>query len=119
MIGKSMNLVEVIDQYIDKCIAGYPIDKIRDELKAQNYSDEDIWFIVREVDNYLLNNKIIGKPKKNWESIKLAGIVLMLIGAGIWFISYTGIIDIGEYYILPFGILFTGAALYYGIRWLK
>lgn len=113
-----MNLVETIDHYIERCLDGLPIDQVRKELKEKGYSDEDIWFIVREVDNYLINNRITGEQKRDLKSVKMAGMVLMLIGIGIWFGTYTGLINSGGYYILPYGIIFSGAALYYGVRWL-
>jgi len=113
-----MNLVEVIDHYIERCLDGFPIDKVREELEAQNYSEEDIWFIVREVDNYLLNNKVTGQQQMTWKAVRMSGMILMLVGMGIWFATYAGLINMGGYYLLPYGIILSGAAMYYGVRWL-
>jgi len=113
-----MTIVEVIDHYIDKCTAGFPIDKVREELKEKNYNDDDIWFIIREVDNYLLNNKITGEHKKHLKSIKISGVVIMSIGLLLWFSSYTGLLNLGNYLLIPYGMVISGAGMYYGIKWL-
>lgn len=111
-----MNMVEVIDHYIERCLNGFPIDKVRGELKEKNYSDEDVWFIVREVDNYLLNNQESGN-KTYLKVAQKVGMVLMVIGLLIWLGNYLGIIPIGSYSLLSYGLVFSGAALYYGIKW--
>ena len=114
-----MTIVEVIDHYIEKCIAGFPIDKAREELKALNYSDDDIWFIIREVDNYILNNKITGEKKKHKKIIKHSGMLIMSIGLILWFGNYTGLFSMGTFYLIPYGLVISGAGMYYGIKWLS
>lgn len=112
-----MNYIAIIDHYIEKCQQGFPIDKVRQELEQHNYNDEDIWFIVREVDNYLLAHKNTGIQKNYTKILKFAGLMLMGVGLILWFAEYAGLFGMGEYYYLPLMLLVLGAGLYYGLKW--
>lgn len=87
---------------------------IKKELNNSGLSDERVQHIMKEADSIYLNSLIVErkplfqlKPNK-----KLLGIFLIVIGVLVTTLTYAGIIDLGGTYIIFYGPILVGIALW-------
>jgi hypothetical protein len=110
-----MSRAKVIDHYLKKINdEGFDVYQIRKELEKNEVDDEEIKIIVKLVDNELQRNL---KRKRESNSVKpaiLMGLILMVIGAGITIATYTGIIDMGNSFLIVYGPFFGGLSILFG-----
>lgn len=113
-----MDRAKIVDYYIQKIDENgeeFTILEIRRELEKNNVDEEEIRIIVRLVDNELqrrLIDKSTGDRSK--EMIWFGGI-LTAIGLIFTIGSYTGIIKMGNSFLLAYGPILGGLSiLFYG-----
>lgn len=110
-----MSRAKIIDHYLQKINEeGFDVYQIRKELEKNNVADEEIKIIVKLVDNEVQRGL---KRKMESDSVKpviLIGLILTTIGAGITIATYTGIIDMGNSFLIVYGPLFVGLSILVG-----
>ena len=108
-----MSRAGLVDHYIAKSQKeGFEIDQIRKELEPQGVSEEDISAIVRLVDNEIQKRAIntsVGNKSKELMGI---GAVLTAVGLGITIATYTGVIQMGNSFMLMYGPIIGGISLF-------
>ena len=86
------------------------MDRIRKELNPE----EEIKAIVRLVDNQIQRELFIKSSKLKSKEILWAGTVLTIIGAGITLGTHTGLIPMGDSFLIVYGPFFAGLSLMAG-----
>lgn len=112
-----MDRAKIVDQYLSKINnKDFSIFDVRQELEKNNVDEQEIRVIVRLVDNELqrrITSKSAGDKSK--EIIWFGGIItaaglLLTIG------TYTGIIEMGNYFLFAYGPILGGLSiLFYGM----
>jgi hypothetical protein len=112
-----MDRAKIVDFYIEKINdKDFSILNVRQELEKNNVDEQEIKVIVRLVDNEIqrrLKNKTTGDS--SMELIWFGGIIT---AAGLIFTigTYTGIIKMGNYFLLAYGPILGGLSiLFYGL----
>lgn len=87
---------------------------IKRELVNSDLSDEMVQHIMKEADSIYLDSLIVEKkPLLQFKLNKrLLGIILVIIGVLVTALTYTGIIDLGGIYIIFYGPILVGIALW-------
>lgn len=107
-----MSRAGLVDHYTKESEKpGFEIDQIRKELEPKGVAEEDISAIVRLVDSHM-QRQDVGKSTRN-KSKELIGIgaLLTLSGLGITMGTYTGIIAMGNSFMLMYGPIIGGISL--------
>lgn len=104
---------------MDYCIEksrekGFEIDQIRKELEERDIPEEEIRAIVRLVDNQMQNNLQIKSDNSKSNELFWAGLFLTIIGAAITIGTYTGIIYMGDSFLIVYGPFLGGISLMFG-----
>ena len=112
-----MDRVKIVDYYLQKVNdTDFTILDIRRELEKNNVDEQEIRTIVRLVDNELqmrLVQKSTGDKSK--ELVWFGGIITAL-GLIVTIGTYTGVIRMGNSYLLAYGPILSGLAiLFYGL----
>ncbi|PWJ33505.1 hypothetical protein [Sediminitomix flava] len=107
-----MNKSQLVDYYIDKSQhPDFQLNEVRKDLQVKNIPEEDIKVIVRLVDNEVQKRALTQSSSKKGNEIMIAGGVLTFIGAGITIGTYTGIINMGNSFLIVYGPFFTGISM--------
>ncbi|WP_421978810.1 hypothetical protein [Roseivirga seohaensis] len=110
-----MSRSKLIDYYIEKSQSpDFQIDQIRKELEPNNIPEEDIRAIVKLVDNHILNNAFTKNSKNRSTELIIAGAILALLGVGITIATYTGLINLGDNFLVVYGPFFGGVSMLFG-----
>ena len=91
---------------------GREYDAIRRDLRARGCEEDEIKTIIREADDLFLDS-LRGKDDKPLFKInyKLYGYGLIFLGSGFTFLTYTGIINLGDSFVILYGPVVSGIAL--------
>lgn len=104
-----MTRAEIIDHYLQKATErNFDISIIRKELEQAGVEDEEIKTIVRIVDNELQRNAIVGERETQLAHLTAVGAVVMIIGAAVTILTYTGVLGDGTSYFFAYGPLLGG-----------
>ena len=99
----------------ERLAIGKSFAQIRQELTELGMEDDDIKYIIRQLDNELIreSTSTSNGSGSNAKRRMIIGAIIMLVGVGL--AIYTWVNDIREvnYYLLEFGALFIG---YYFFR---
>lgn len=107
-----MSRAKIIDHYIlEAQNPGFEIDTIIRELSEKNVDHEEIQIIVRVVDNEIQRNVLIKTANDKSKELILVGLVLAVIGGGITIGTYTGLINLGNTFLLAYGPFFAGVSI--------
>ncbi len=110
-----MSRSKLIDYYIEKSQSpDFQIDQIRKELEPNNIPEEDIRAIVKLVDNHILNNAFTKNSKNRSTELIIAGAILALLGVGVTIATYTGLINLGDNFLVVYGPFFGGVSMIFG-----
>tara|TARA_A100000171_G_C2131127_1_gene146799 strand:+ start:934 stop:1329 length:396 start_codon:yes stop_codon:yes gene_type:complete len=110
-----MSRAKLIDYYIEKSQSpDFQIDQIRKELEPNNIPEEDIRAIVKMVDNHILNSAFTKNSKNRSSELIIAGAILALLGVGITIATYTGLINLGDNFLVVYGPFFGGVSMIFG-----
>jgi hypothetical protein len=107
-----MSRAKMVDYYLNRIQAGeLEIIQVRQELESHNVPEEEIRIIVRLVDNGVQRQLKVNQNNSAQASLLWAGTVLtgaaLLVMAG----TYTGIIPMGRYFLLPYGAVLSGVSM--------
>lgn len=111
---------ELIEIYYSEKKQGKNYSNIRKELQNKNINSDAISYIIKKIDNMILEDEQIKlKKQKAWEIIG-AGIVFSIAGLGITIGSFTGVINTSNSILIVYGPVFSGlSVLYFGIKKLQ
>lgn len=110
-----MSRAKLIDYYIEKSQSqDFQIDQIRKELEPNNIPEEDIRAIVKLVDNHILNSAFTKNSKNKSTELIIAGTILALLGVGVTIATYTGLINLGDNFLVVYGPFFGGVSMIFG-----
>jgi hypothetical protein len=109
---------KIVDFYLQKISdTGFEISEVRKDLERNNFDNEEIKVIVRLVDNELQRRLLKSANNEKAKGLVFTGAVITLVGIAITFGTYTGLIDMGNSFLIAYGpilaglsILFTGLA---------
>jgi len=104
---------KLVDYYIERSLEdNFEIDQIRKELELKNIDNEEIKVIVRLVDNEVQKRALNRSSNQKFNEMMYIGIVLMVVGVGLTLGTYTGIINMGNSFLIAYGPFFAGASLF-------
>ncbi len=110
-----MSRAKIVDYYIQKLDnKDFEIYDVRKELEKNNVGEEEIKVIVRLVDNELqrhLRTKTNNDRSNDWVWI---GSILTVVGAGVTIATYTGIINMGNSFLIVYGPFLGGLSILLG-----
>lgn len=110
-----MSRAKMVDYFLEKSKEpNFQIDQVRKELEKNNIPEEEIKVIVRLVDNELQAKELIGSSNNKANELIIGGALLTIIGAGITIGTYTGIIDMGNSFLIVYGPFFGGIGMLLG-----
>ena len=105
------NLNELSDYYFDKKVEGMDFSEIRKELKVKGLDDADIKIVVRDIDNKLLSGIRKKQDRSSTNASMVLGICLVVGGVIVTIGTYTGWINMGDYFILAYGPILGGLSM--------
>ena len=107
-----MSRAKVIDHYLKKIREeNFDVYQVRKELEKNNVDEEEIKIIVRLIDNEVQRATVRKQESENARPLVQIGIFLTVIGAGLTIVTYVGIIDMGDSFMLVYGPFFAGLSL--------
>lgn len=110
-----MTRAQIVDYYIEKSRnEGFELDQIRKDLQTRNIPEEEIRAIVRLVDSEIQRELLTKSSNSKSNEILWAGVALTIIGAGITIGTYTGLIAMGDSFLIVHGPFFAGLSLVAG-----
>lgn len=105
---------EIINYYFQRFDEkDFEISQVRRDLEKRNVEPEEIKSIVRIVDNELQRYIAFKSRKSKGNELAWVGLVLMTIGIGITFLTYSGIIDMGNQFLLSYGPFLGGLSMFF------
>lgn len=112
-----MDRARVVDFYLQKINdKDFTILQVRQELEKSKIDEEEIKIIVRLVDNALQRRLVnIAANGKSRELIWIGG-AITLVGSLVTILTYTGLIDMGNHFLVAYGPVLGGLSiLIYGL----
>jgi hypothetical protein len=107
-----MKYSKLIAYYIEKSYEpDFRIDQIRKELEVENIEDEEIRTIVRIVDNSIQSRALTGYVNKSSNDLIYFGAFFTILGAAITIGTYTGIINMGNRFLIAYGPFLGGLSI--------
>ena len=107
-----MSRAKIIDHYLRKIQEeNFDVYQVRKELEKSNVDEEEIKIIVRLVDNEVQRGATRKSKNESATPLIQIGIFLTVIGAGITIATYTGIIDMGNQFLVVYGPFLGGISL--------
>lgn len=112
-----MDRAKIVDFYIAKLDEpNFEISSIRPELEKNDFEEEEIRTIVKLVDNEAQRRLFTKASNSKSKELIWVGAFLTIFGAIITIGSYTGLIDMGNSYLIAYGPFFGGlATLFVGL----
>jgi hypothetical protein len=110
-----MDRVKIVNYFIDKIEdKNFEIHQVRQELEKNNLDEEEIRIIVRLVDNELQRRLLLNTENKRSNDLIWIGLILTAIGMGITIGTYTGIINMGDHFLITYGPFLGGLSILFG-----
>ncbi len=110
-----MDRAKIVDYYIQKIEnKDFEIYQVREELTKNNFEEEEIKIIVRLVDNEVQRRLRVKSGDSRSNELILIGSILTAFGAGITLATYTGIIDMGNSFLITYGPFLGGLSILFG-----
>lgn len=110
-----MDRAKIVDYYIQKIEnKEFEIYQVREELTKNNFEEEEIRIIVRLVDNELQRRLHTKSNDSSSNELIWIGTILTIVGAGITIATYTGIIDMGNSFLITYGPFLGGLSILMG-----
>lgn len=84
------------------------LSDLRKTLESENYTKEEIDIIVKRTDRNLMHAAQLKHHHSNGKNLFIAGLLIMTAGILITVLTYTGIIDLGDIYLIAYGPVLGG-----------
>jgi|SRR5690606_15753971 len=103
---------KIIDHYLQQLDnPDFEITQVRADLERNNFDEEEIRVIVRLVDNELQRRQLTGSRNKQAGELIYVGGILTALGAGFTIATYTGLINMGNSFLLVYGPFLGGLSI--------
>lgn len=103
---------KVVDFYLQRAgHKGFDISTVRSDLERHNVNEEEIRIIVRLVDNEHQQRLLKAADQKRANDLVYTGGVITLIGASITIATYTGLINMGDSFLIVYGPFLAGLSV--------
>ena len=89
----------------------FEIDQVRPELERAKLDDEKIRFIVQMIDKELQAKALERMSAQRATNVFWVGVVITGVGVAITLGTFTGIIDMGDHYLLTYGPVLGGLSI--------
>ena len=110
-----MDRAKIVDYYTQKIEdKDFEIYQVRQELEKHNFEEEEIKVIVRLVDNQLQRRLQDRSSNSKSNELIWIGAALTAVGALITIGTYTGIIDMGNSFLIVYGPFIGGISILLG-----
>ncbi|MEO9482859.1 MAG: hypothetical protein ABJG47_05410 [Ekhidna sp.] len=110
-----MSRAGLVDHYIKESHKpGFEIDQIRKELESKEVPEEEIRTIFRLVDSEMQRKVLVKETRNRSKEYVGVGAVLTLIGLGITIGTYTGMVSMGNSFLLMYGPIIAGFSFMIG-----
>lgn len=110
-----MSRAGLVDHYLKESTKpDFEIDQIRKELKTKDVPEEEIQAIFRLVDNEMQRRELIKSSRNKSKEYIGIGALLTMTGIAITIGTYTGVIAMGNSYLLLYGPIIAGLSLMIG-----
>jgi len=107
-----MSRAGLVDHYIRASEKpGFEIDQIRKELKSKGVLEEDISSIVRLVDSHMQRQELSKSSRNKSKELIAIGGLITAVGLIVTVRTYSGIIKMGNSFILMYGPIIGGISL--------
>ena len=115
IIFPSMDRVKIVDYYLSKINdRNFNILQVRQEREKHCFPEEEIKVVVRLIDN-AMHRKLAEKAATGKANLQVwLGGVVTLAGVVITVGTYTGLINMGNYFVLAYGPILGGLAIMVG-----
>lgn len=112
-----MHRAKIVDYYIEKINdKDFSILGVRQELEKNNLDEQEIKIIVRLVDNELQRRLTTRTTSNNSKELIWFGGIITVAGLIVTIGTYTGLIRMGNYFLLAYGPILSGLSiLFYGL----
>ena len=111
-----MDRKKLLNYCIEEAQNGKDLDEIRKELQQLELGEQDITDIIKYVSNKMINRDLANTQKSYRREYYLIGWFLLVAGSFITIATYTGLIYMGNSYIISLGPIIVGIALITGNR---
>jgi hypothetical protein len=111
-----MERAKIVDHFLAKVSSekDFNIYEVRQELEKHNFEEEEIKQIVRIVDNELQRTHQIKSNNKKATDLMWVGAVLTVIGIGVTLGTYTGLLPMGNSFLITYGPFLGGLSILFG-----
>lgn len=110
-----MSRAKLVDHYLRKINEGdFEIIQVRQELEANRVPEDEIRKIVWLVDNELQRQLLTRTANAKSNEIIWYGLALAALGAIVTIATYTGLINMGNSFLLLYGPFLAGISLMVG-----
>ena len=114
-IDNTMNRAKIVDYYVNKLDEpSFEIYQVRQELEKNNVDEEEIRIIIRLVDSELQRRLLTKTENKRLNDVVWIGVVFTALGVGITIGTYTGVIDMGDHFLITYGPFLAGLSILFG-----
>ena len=112
-----MDRAKILEQYLAKLDdKHFSIFDVRQELEKNKVEEEEIKVIMRLVDNELQRRTFSKSQGEKSKEIMWFGGVIFCLGLAITIGTFTGFIDMGNYFLVAYGPVLGGLSiLMYGV----
>jgi hypothetical protein len=113
----NMDRAKIVDHYLGRVNdKDFSIFDVRRELEKNNVDEQEIKVIVRLVDNELQRRIVSKSALVKSREIMWFGGVITTVGLILTLGTYTGIIEMGNHFLLAYGPILGGLSiLFYGM----
>ncbi|MBO3697635.1 hypothetical protein [Roseivirga sp. E12] len=111
-----MDKGKLIDYCLEEARKGKDFGTLREELQAFNLEPQEINQIIKYVDDNLLTNALHGAYKSHRREYLMVGWFLLIVGVLATVLTYTGVINMGDSYLIVYGPIIVGLGLIVGNR---
>jgi hypothetical protein len=110
-----MERAKIVDHFLAKVSEkDFNIYEVRQELEKHNFEEAEIKQIVRIVDNELQKIHLIKSHNKKANDLMWVGGILTAIGAGVTLGTYTGLLPMGNSFLITYGPFLGGLSIFFG-----
>lgn len=109
---KFMERAKIIDYYLQKVNdKDFDLYNVRKELEKNNIEDDEIRIIVRLLDNEIQRRLLQGSHLDKSKEMIGIGAVLTLVGLAITIGTFTGILNMGDSFLIVYGPVVAGISI--------
>ncbi|OEK00629.1 hypothetical protein BFP97_03520 [Roseivirga sp. 4D4] len=109
-----MDKKKLLDYCLEEARNGKDFGTLREELRAFELQPKEIDQIIKYVDDHLLNQAFSGARRSHRREYLMVGWFLLIVGVLATVLTYTGVINMGDSYLIVYGPIIAGLGLIVG-----